>query len=46
MANSLTTRLRFLGGAGTVTGSKYMLEVADRRLLIDAGLFQGEKRLR
>ncbi len=46
MANSLTTRLRFLGGAGTVTGSKYLLEVADRRLLIDAGLFQGEKRLR
>lgn len=46
MANSMTTRLRFLGGAGTVTGSKYLLEAGERRVLIDAGLFQGEKRLR
>ncbi|MFZ5492534.1 MAG: MBL fold metallo-hydrolase RNA specificity domain-containing protein [Pseudomonadota bacterium] len=38
--------LTFLGAAGTVTGSKYLLEVGDRRLLIDCGLFQGYKQLR
>ncbi len=39
-------RLTFLGGVGTVTGSKYLFEVADRKLLIDCGLFQGFKQLR
>lgn len=39
-------RLRFLGGAGTVTGSKYLVEHAGRRLLVDCGLFQGLKQLR
>ena len=38
--------LTFLGGARTVTGSKYLLSVGERRLLVDAGLFQGEKQLR
>lgn len=33
--------LQFLGGAGTVTGSKYALTVGDHRIFIDAGLFQG-----
>lgn len=42
----MTLRLSFLGGAGTVTGSKYLLENADHRLLIDCGLFQGFKELR
>jgi len=37
MANQLT----FLGAAGTVTGSKYLLEVNRARYLIDGGLFQG-----
>jgi metallo-beta-lactamase family protein len=35
-----------LGGAGTVTGSKHLLERGDQRLLIDCGLFQGLKVLR
>lgn len=39
-------RLTFLGGAGTVTGSKYLLEHAGRRVLVDCGLFQGLKVLR
>lgn len=39
-------RLTFLGGTGTVTGSKYLLEHDDRRLLVDCGLFQGLKQLR
>ena len=39
-------KLTFLGAAGTVTGSKYLLEHAGRRVLIDCGLFQGYKQLR
>jgi len=39
-------RLTFLGAAGTVTGSKHLLEVGDRRILVDCGLFQGLKELR
>src|SRR6266852_1636058 len=38
--------LRFLGAAGTVTGSKFLLEAGGHRLLIDCGLFQGLKELR
>ena len=38
--------LTFLGAAGTVTGSKHLLDVGDRRVLIDCGLFQGLKELR
>src|SRR5215467_9793215 len=39
-------RLRFLGATHTVTGSKFLLEAGDRRILIDCGLFQGLKSLR
>jgi len=39
-------RLTFLGGTGTVTGSKYLLSHEGRRLLVDAGLYQGLKQLR
>ena len=38
--------LTSLGGAGTVTGSKHLLECDGRRLLVDCGLFQGLKALR
>ncbi|MFM7077751.1 MAG: MBL fold metallo-hydrolase RNA specificity domain-containing protein [Planctomycetaceae bacterium] len=40
------TTLRFLGAAGTVSGSRHLLEHDGRRVLFDCGLFQGEKRLR
>jgi metallo-beta-lactamase family protein len=38
--------LRFLGGAGTVTGSKYLVQTPRGELLLDCGLFQGRKDLR
>lgn len=38
--------LKFLGAARTVTGSKYLLDTGQARVLIDAGLFQGLKELR
>jgi len=38
--------LTFLGAAGTVTGSKYLLEAEGDRILVDCGLYQGVKRLR
>lgn len=39
-------KLTFLGGAGTVTGSKHLLTHGQHRILIDCGLFQGLKNLR
>ena len=38
--------LSFLGGVGTVTGSKFLLTWGRRRVLVDAGVFQGEKEWR
>lgn len=38
--------LQFLGGAGTVTGSKYLIRSEGRQVLLDCGLFQGMKELR
>ncbi len=38
--------LTFLGAAQTVTGSKYLLEHGDAKVLVDCGLFQGLKALR
>ena len=39
-------KVTFLGGTGTVTGSKYLVEFGPRRILVDCGLFQGFKQLR
>ncbi len=39
-------RLRFLGAAGTVTGSRFLVETPRARVLVDCGLFQGLKPLR
>src|SRR5690242_21676922 len=38
--------LTFLGGAGTVTGSKFLTDSGRERLLLDCGLFQGTRELR
>lgn len=37
-------RLTFFGAAREVTGSKYLLETDDKRLLVDCGLFQGKRK--
>ena len=38
--------LTFAGGAGTVTGSKYLIERGDTRILLECGMFQGVEALR
>lgn len=38
--------LQFLGGVGTVTGSKYLVRAGTDMVLVDAGLFQGLRELR
>ena len=35
-------KLKFLGASQTVTGSKYLLTIDDKRYLFDCGLFQGK----
>ncbi len=42
----MSLNLSFLGGVGTVTGSKYLVERENHRILVDCGLFQGFKALR
>src|SRR5580765_7035753 len=44
--SSAMPKISFYGGAGTVTGSKYLLEHQGKRVLVDCGLFQGLKELR
>lgn len=42
----MSTTLDFLGGAGTVTGSRFLINQGDRHVLVDCGLFQGLRDLR
>ncbi len=46
MNRSISPTLTFYGGAGTVTGSKYLVSSSNERVLLDCGLFQGLKPLR
>lgn len=41
-----TPKIQFLGAAGTVTGSRFLLTCDDTKVMIDAGMFQGLKELR
>ena len=42
----MNVSIEFLGGAGTVTGSKHLIRIGFRNVLLDCGLFQGLKELR
>ncbi|HSP40968.1 MAG TPA: MBL fold metallo-hydrolase [Gillisia sp.] len=46
MENNIEVRIHFLGASGTVTGSKFLLEIPGKNILVDCGLFQGLKELR
>ncbi|MBU3923010.1 MBL fold metallo-hydrolase [Patescibacteria group bacterium] len=35
-------KITFYGGAGTVTGAKYLLETKSAKILVECGMFQGE----
>jgi metallo-beta-lactamase family protein len=39
-------QIQFLGAAGTVTGSRYLVDTGKTRFLVDCGMFQGTKKLR
>src|ERR1700683_5210736 len=43
---ALMPKITFLGAAGTVTGSKYLVEAEGKKLLVDCGLFEGNHDLR
>ena len=42
----MTISIQFLGAAGCVTGSQFLVTVGERHVLVDCGMFQGEKALR
>ena len=39
-------KIHFLGAAGTVTGSRFLIEGSKAKVLVDCGLYQGPKELR
>ena len=39
-------KIKFLGAAGTVSGSRFLIDTGETRFLVDCGMFQGPKRLR
>ncbi len=39
-------KIHFLGASGQVTGSKFLIETSEKKILIDCGMFQGVKKLR
>ena len=43
MAMGQGTSLTFLGAARTVTGSKFLVDTGEFRVMVDCGLFQGER---
>ena len=46
MSTETNITVHFLGAAGTVTGSKYLINTGEKKILVDCGLFQGLKELR
>ena len=42
----MSVKIQFLGAAGTVTGSKYLVKTDKIQILIDCGLFQGKREWR
>lgn len=46
MGKGKKIKIHFLGASETVTGSKYVIDTGDRKIMIDCGLFQGLKKLR
>lgn len=42
----MDVKIKFLGAARSVTGSKYLVEAGRQKILLDCGLFQGQKALR
>jgi len=45
-SDTLDNEIVFLGAAGTVTGSRFLLRHGDKEVLVDAGLFQGPRQWR
>ena len=38
--------IQFLGAVGTVTGSRFLINGANTKVMVDCGLYQGPKELR